>query len=272
MRPRSCVGYGRLGDAQGILNEVDLNNAVKKRWSNLPVGSKLFQAFDKLASEDSEDYTDSLEHSPMKRAAAAAAAAQQNVPITLKPSTSPSRRLDNEEVVPGGIKFKKLQEKWELMIGKEENKEQTVARSPASPARTPTGAGKSKIPRLLASPTKQPVNAISPVAKCTKTPVTGIPSLKKASLTTLPKTVTKRPGDIRKDPPAGRTSRVDQEAGCTPRIHFARPSSLPYKQPQTATKEKNLSSPHRRAASTSLPRPNSFGRNATGGTAKPALK
>lgn len=267
-RPRSCVGYSHIADNQGILREADLNNAVKKRWSNLPAGSKILQAFDKLALEDSEDYTDSLEHSPMKRAAM-----QQNLLAKAKPSTSPVCKAESAETVPGGVKFKKLQEKWELMIGKEESKEQPIPRSPASPARTPTSSGKSKIPRLLSSPTRQSApNAVSPVSKCIKSPATGIPLLKKPSPTTQSTNGGKKL-QVRKDPPIGRTSRVDQEPGGIPRTHFARPSSLPYKPPHSAAaREKNVASPHRRAASTSLPRPGTFGRNTSGGTSKSPLK
>ncbi|XP_048513456.1 uncharacterized protein LOC105688579 isoform X2 [Athalia rosae] len=265
-RPRSCVGYVH-DDCQAILHRADLNNAVKKRWSNLPAGSKLFQAFDKLASEDSEDYTDSLEHSPMKRTVA-----QQSIFTKLKPLTSSPCNDDKNDLIPGGTKFKKIQEKWEQMIGKEEHREPATTRLPISPALTPTGAGRSKIPRLLSSPTRQSPNVTSPVSRGTKSPPTAIPSLKKPPVTILSKTGNRRPGEFRKDSTTGRTSRVDQEVGSIPRTHLVRPSSLPYKPSHSsATKEKNLASPHRRAASTSLPRPAAFGKSMRG-TFKPSPK
>ncbi|XP_046436485.1 uncharacterized protein LOC124188126 isoform X3 [Neodiprion fabricii] len=266
VRPRSCVDYAKGGNMQGILHEANLNNTIKKRWSNLPSGSKLIQAFDKLTLEDSEDYTDSLEHSPLK------VGAPQNVSAKIKSPPISTGKVENEEMYPGGVKFKKLQEKWELMIGKEENKEQPIARSPESPARTPTNSGKSKIPRLLSSPTKQPMNVLSPIPKSSKSTTTGIPLLKKSAAIGQ-KIVNKQSSEIRKDLAGGRTSRLDQETGGIPRTHFARPSSLPYRPPHGGgTKEKCSTSPHRRAASTSLPRPTAVMRNAKIGTTKPPLK
>ncbi|XP_015601751.1 uncharacterized protein LOC107270863 isoform X3 [Cephus cinctus] len=248
-RPRSCVAYNYV-EKQLNTHKADLENVTRKRWSQLPPGSKLFQAIDKLASEDSEDYTDSLEHSPLNRG-------RQSVPSR---TLSPDMKHDNEDedAIPGELKFRKLQEKWELMGGKDETKEHAVAPTPTSPTRTPTSLGKSKIPRLLTSPIKQ--QAGNPGSRNTKSPVSsGIPSLKKPTTATTiqtAKVIPRKSGDMRGKDASSRTSRVDQDTVGVTRIHLTRPSSLPYKSPHGVTaKDKNLTSPHRRAASTSLPRP-----------------
>ncbi|KAG7213430.1 hypothetical protein KM043_002714 [Ampulex compressa] len=245
IRPRSCVGYNNYDDKTGAAYKSDLES-VKKRLSN-PVGSKVFRALDKLTSEDSEDYTDSLEHSPLNRAAS-----KQPMPTKL---VTPEDKMDEEENITGEAKFRKLQEKWELMVGKEDGRGQTTAAPPISPTRTPTGLGKSKIPRLLTSPVKQS-NAIATAhGKSVKSPVSGIPSLKKPVMVSGAKSIPKKPTDLRGKDGTRRTSRVDQDVVGTARTHLARPSSLPYKSNAVVSKEKSLISPHRRAASTSLPRP-----------------
>ncbi|XP_034173860.2 uncharacterized protein LOC117601331 isoform X2 [Osmia lignaria lignaria] len=243
IRPRSCVAYGNYDDKSGDMHKPDME-IVKKRLSN-PIGSKVFRALDKLASEDSEDYTDSLEHSPLNRAS-------NRHPVSTKPHGQD--KIDDDDNMPGEAKFRKLQEKWELMVGKEESKNQPAMSSPLSPTRTPTSLGKSKIPRLLTSPVKQS-NAISGPSKNTKSPVSGIPSLKKPVMLPMTKTTPKKPVEVKSKDVTKRTSRVDQEVVGTTRIHLTRPSSLPYKSYGVMSKEKNLVSPQRRAASTSLPRP-----------------
>ncbi|XP_076175070.1 uncharacterized protein LOC143150573 isoform X1 [Ptiloglossa arizonensis] len=245
VRPRSCVAYSNYEDKSGGTHKQDMET-VKKRLSN-PIGSKVFRALDKLASEDSEDYTDSLEHSPLNRAS------NKHHPVSVK-SHSPENKTDDEDNMSGEAKFRKLQEKWELMVGKEDTKNQPTTTSPLSPTRTPTSLGKSKIPRLLTSPVKQS-NAISGTAKNTKSPVSGIPSLKKPAMLSTTKTVPKKSVELRSKEVTKRISRLDQEVVGTTRTHLARPSSLPYKSYGLMSKDKNLVSPQRRAASTSLPRP-----------------
>ncbi|XP_033336769.2 uncharacterized protein LOC117226503 isoform X2 [Megalopta genalis] len=246
VRPKSCVAYNNYDDKSGQ-HKSDMET-VKKRLSN-PIGTKAFRALDKLTSEDSEDYTDSLEHSPLNRASS-----KHNHPVTRTKSRSPENNRDDEDNMIGEAKFRKIQEKWESMVGKEEGKSQPVTTSPSSPTRTPTSLGKSKIPRLLTSPVKQSNTVL---AKNTKSPVSGIPSLKKPVMLTTPKTAPKKPIELRNKETTKRTSRVDEEHVGTARTHLARPSSLPYKSYGLASKEKNMVSPQRRAASTSLPRPTS---------------
>ncbi|XP_012276406.1 uncharacterized protein LOC105697569 isoform X2 [Orussus abietinus] len=246
IRPRSYVAPTYDHKQIGV-HKNDLDNLTKKRWSHLGVGSKVFQALDKVASEDSEEYTDSLEHSPLNRASSRKAAATR--------MRSPDIKAEDEDSIPAEFKFKKLHEKWELMIS---NEEQAAAPAPPSPNRTPTSIGKSKIPRLLPSPTKQPCNLPLGTGKSVKSPVSGIPTPKKVPAIPTAKGVTKKP-DLRGKDTSGRTSRVDQDTVGVTRNHLMRPSSLPYKSHGVTAKEKNTISPHRRAASTSLPRPTSMG-------------
>ncbi|XP_033226568.1 uncharacterized protein LOC117179048 isoform X3 [Belonocnema kinseyi] len=238
-RPRSCFNYG-YDEKSRSDQKAEMEKTSKKRWSHLHLSSKFH--FDRIGSEDSEEYTDSLEHSPLNRAGA-------------KPSRlrSPELRGEDEDVVPGDVKFRKLQEKWEFMLGKEDSKEH-VAPPPSSPNRTPTSMGKSKIPRLLTSPIKQTSNLTGIPGKNTKPTLTGIPAFKKTP-GQLPKALPKKP-DCRGKDVTRRTSRVDQDSLNNTKTHLTRPSSLPYKTYGVA-KDKALVSPQRRAASTSLPRPTS---------------
>ncbi|XP_018055510.1 PREDICTED: uncharacterized protein LOC108691977 isoform X3 [Atta colombica] len=208
-RPRSCIAYN-MDDKCSTTHKGDLQNA-KKRFS--AINPKAFYALDKLTSEDSEDYTDSLEHSPLNK-----------------------------------------KEKWEL-IGKEGNKGQPIVMTPSSPVRTFGVLGKSKIPRLLTSPVKQSNVAANIVGKSSKLPMSGVSSLKKPANLPTTKTALKKPIDMKTRDVTRRTSRVDQDTLGVTRTHTARPSSLPYKSHGVMSNDKNLISPHRRAVSTSLPRP-----------------
>jgi len=243
-RPRSCVAYN-ADDKCGIAHKNDLQNA-KKRFST--INSKAFYALDKLLSEDSEDYTDSLEHSPLNKKA--------NKQIQHLKLQNPDTKSNDDDGLSGETKFRKLQEKWELMVSKEVGKTQPVATTPSSPVRTFGASGKSKIPRLLTSPVKQSNITTNAVGKPIKSPVSGIPSLKKPTMLPVTKTISKKSTDVKAKDVTRRTSRVDQDTLGATRIHTARPSSLPYKSHGITSNDKNIISPHRRAASTSLPRPN----------------
>ena len=170
----------------------------------------------------------------------------------------------------GETKFRKLQEKWEhlgrddsnITSPRDQQTTPTTTPSPSSPSRsTPTNLTKSKIPRPLTSPIKSTTSNLPVPLKSIKSP-SGIPSLKKPAVgvvTQNNKLVGQPPKKTPtcKDSPR-RTSRLDQENTVTPRPHLTRPSSLPYKTYGTSSKEKSTVSPHRRAASTSLPRPHSI--------------
>lgn len=237
-RPKSRIAYNI--DDKYVAHKDDFQNP-KKHFSAL--SPKTFYTLDKFTSEDSEDYTDSLEHSSLNRKANK----QLQQPKLLNPDFKPS----DDDVLSNETKFKKLQEKWEFMIGKEGNKIQSAVTTPSSPVRTFGVLGKSKIPRLLTSPIKQ-FNIAANVPAKLKSPISGIPSLKKPTTLPTTKTTPKRSMDTKTKNTTRRTSRVDQDIlGVT---RTARPSSLPYKS-HGITNDKNVISPHRRAASTSLPRP-----------------
>ncbi|XP_071647509.1 uncharacterized protein [Temnothorax longispinosus] len=242
-RPRSCIAYN-MDDKCSIVHKGDLQNA-KKRFS--AINPKAFYALDKLTSEDSEDYTDSLEHSPLNKKAN-----KQPQSKFFNPDIKPS----DDDGLPAETKFKKLQEKWELMIGKEGSKVQPAVITPSSPVRTFGVLGKSKIPRLLTSPVKQSNVAVNIAGKSSKSPISGISSgLKKPASLPTTKTTLKKSTDTKARDVTRRTSRVDQDTLGVTRTHTARPSSLPYKSHGVTSNDKNLISPHRRAVSTSLPRP-----------------
>lgn len=246
IRPRSCGLYYNEDK-----RSTKTDSEMKKRWSHLPPGgAKMYPGLEKLTSEDSQDYTDSLEHTPLNRPGSSHQ--RQNTPNRI--SSPDVRQQDEEDSIPRELKFRKLQEKWELMLDKDEPKE-TNGPNLSSPNQTPTSAGKSKIPRLLTSPIKQPSSNCTPPAKTTKSPVSGIPSLKKATNVAAMKLGQKKTTDLKtvKDLPR-RTSRVDQDSA-GPARPLTRPSSLPYKSHGVTARDKSLISPHRRAASTSLPRP-----------------
>ncbi|KAG5326645.1 RUSC2 protein, partial [Pseudoatta argentina] len=241
-RPGSCIAYN-MDDKCSTTHKGDLQNA-KKHFS--AINPKAFYALDKLTSEDSEDYTDSLEHSPLNKKASKQSQSKLFNPDIKKSSDDNGLSVET--------KFKKLQEKWEL-IGKESNKGQPVVMTPSSPVRTFGVLGKSKIPRLLTSPVKQSNVAANIVGKSSKSPMSGISSLKKPANLPTTKTALKKPIDTKTRDVTRRTSRVDQDTLGVTRTHTARPSSLPYKSHGVMSNDKNLISPHRRAVSTSLPRP-----------------
>lgn len=242
-RPRSCIAYN-MDDKCSIVHKGDLQNA-KKRFS--AINPKAFYALDKLTSEDSEDYTDSLEHSPLNKRTSK----QPQQSKLFSPDAKPS----DDDGLSTETKFRKLQETWELMISKEGSKVQPTVMTPSSPVRTFGVLGKSKIPRLLTSPVKQSNVAANIVGKSSKSPISGISLLKKPANLPTTKTTLKKPMDTKARDVTRRTSRVDQDTLGVTRIHTARPSSLPYKSHGVTSNDKNLISPHRRAVSTSLPRP-----------------
>ncbi|KAL6425881.1 hypothetical protein ACFW04_008895 [Cataglyphis niger] len=238
-RPKSRIAYN-IDDKYAVHKDEFQNS--KKHFSAL--NSKMFYTLDKFTSEDSEDYTDSLEHSSLNRKA--------NKQLQQSKLVNPDSKPNDDDGLSGETKFRKLQEKWEFMIGKESNKIQSAVTTPSSPVKT--FGGKSKIPRLLTSPIKQLTIATNTTGKpMIKSPISGIPSLKKPAILPTTKTTPKKSIDTKTKNTTRRTSRVDQDIlGVT---RTARPSSLPYKSHGIMSNDKNVISPHRRAASTSLPRP-----------------
>lgn len=151
-RPRSCVDPGVFSKPNFRLGE-DVTSIAKKRWSGISLSSKLYQVYDRLACEDDEEYTDSLENplpnathtSPMDEKSKNAtndsrATLQEDGPESLDSNISDDKPLNAR-------RFKKLQRKWETLSGKESS-------ASNSPPASPTHAVKSRIPRLLSSPVK----------------------------------------------------------------------------------------------------------------------
>lgn len=157
-RPRSCVDPGVFSKPNFRLGE-DVTNIAKKRWSGISLSSKLYQVYDRLACEDDEEYTDSLEN-PLPSATnddkVKNLVHQEEGPESLDSNISDDKPLN-------GKRFKKLQRKWEMLSGRESS-------TSASPPSSPTHAVKSRIPRPLQSPIKP---------SCIPVPVT---SVKKSNL------------------------------------------------------------------------------------------
>lgn len=247
LRSKSYNTYNM--DDKYVVHKDDFQNP--KKHFNAP-SSKTFYTLDKFTCEDSEDYTDSLEHSSVNR--------KTNKQPQQSKLLNPSSKSSDDDGPSGETKFRKLQEKWEFMIGKEGkegNKMQSAVTTPPSPVRTFGVPGKSKIPRLLTSPIKQFNIATNVTGKPIKSPISGIPSLKKPAILPPTKTTPTKKSNTetaKTKNTTRRTSRVDQDMLNVTRT--ARPSSLPYKSHNGITSsDKNAISPHRRAASTSLPRP-----------------
>lgn len=162
-RPRSCV-EGAIQKPNFKLGE-DINDVMKKRWSSIGLNSKLCQAFDRLA-KDEEEYTDSLEN-PDK--------SDDTNSSERIPPLKEDRELESldsnfsDEKPLNGKRFKKLQQKWELLSG------QNPTESPPS---SPTNLGnKSKIPRPITSPVR-PSGIPVPLKKAITPPAGKNPVLK----------------------------------------------------------------------------------------------
>lgn len=134
-RPRSCVESNLL---KPNFKLGDVTTAAKKRWSGISANSKLYLVYDRLAKEEEEEYTDSLENQTKPENS------DENIPNLQEdgPESLDSNISDDKPM--NGRRFKKLQQKWEMLSGTESNPS-----PPASPTNT-----KSKIPRPIMSPVK----------------------------------------------------------------------------------------------------------------------
>ena len=268
VRPRSCIDHTVQGTG-GFSLVTDIASTVKKRWSGIHLGSKLFQAFDRLGTEDTEEeYSDSLENKPRRRHTSTSSnnSTSDDYPenITREASPQPSAEKADTQTEPpgdnrtGGGKFKRLQMKWEMLSGKEVNPNDP---SPTGNSLSPNQASdstsgstpttRSKIPRLVTSPVRgSDISVTSPqqiqVKKTVTSPPANTSQLRKPSnysskLKISPKETVegkaqgnKTSGAAKNHPPAvTRCSRVDQlhstDHGNGLKGHAARPSSLPYK-------------------------------------------
>ncbi|XP_063216651.1 uncharacterized protein LOC134527681 isoform X2 [Bacillus rossius redtenbacheri] len=240
-RPRSGV------DSGGFSLVSDLASTVRKRWSGIQLGSKLFQAFDRLTAEDGDDeYPDSLETNLRPDAGRKGSGSSgstgedfsEGVPRDGAASPAPSTQ---EGVEQGTGRFRKLQMKWEMLSGKETSTEKvspvTSPQSQGSGGSTPS-TGRSRIPRLVTSPVRPASGIPVPARRGSQPPKAGSPGM-----------IPRRPV-----PAAARCSRLDQlQSAGKP----ARPSSLPYRPPSARglpVVSGRGQEQHRRAASSSLSR------------------
>lgn len=232
-RPRSCV------DSVGGFSVVsDIASTVRKRWSGTHIGSKLANAFDRLAPDDTEEeYTDSLE--------------------TGKPQPS------HEEECTG--KFRRLQMKWEMLSGRDNNTAvQSEEPSPtASPVKSSTnssvtGGTKSRIPRPVTSPVRPsaqtaPATPASSQRPPIKKPLLPVSQPKKSPAAPSVNSLRNRPmnditkGRVSTTSGITRTSRLDSLPKTGP---VQRPSSLPYR----TSSHSRVPDFHRRAVSSSTVR------------------
>lgn len=186
-RPKSCLEPGVFSKQNYKLNE-DVTSIAKKRWSGISLSSKLYQAYDRLAREDEEEYTDSLENTVQMGHKSSSIDEEEtnNENISLPhedgPESIDSNISDSKPL--NGKRFKKLQRKWEMISGRESSE-------PQSPPLSPTHTSKSKIPRPLSSPVKP---SGIPVPISTKKVVTPPANTKKPSASNLVKASTFKKG------------------------------------------------------------------------------
>ncbi|XP_030767612.1 uncharacterized protein LOC115891308 isoform X2 [Sitophilus oryzae] len=238
-RPRSCIEDGILTNAPNFKLGEDVNMVAKKRWSGIALNSKLYQVYDRLAKED-EDYVDSLETPPSsKKTELERNEAKEN--RTCEPESLDSNFSDEKPL--NGKRFKKLQQRWEMLSGRDSEERD-------SPPSSPTHANKSKIPRPITSPVKPsgiPVLVSHKKITCSQANKS-IPGVKGIN------TIKNSP--VKNSTP--RASRVDQVENEQIK-HIPRPSSLPYK-PTCQNNKSSKPVVPRRAASSSLNR-KSLGEN-----------
>ncbi|XP_018565929.1 uncharacterized protein LOC108906959 isoform X2 [Anoplophora glabripennis] len=247
-RPRSCVEGSLSKPNFRLCGDVD--DVTRKRWSGIALNSKLYQAYDRLAKEE-EEYTDSLENPvPPPVDKSDESNSNENVP-SLKEDCEPESLDSNysDEKPLNGRRFKKLQQRWEMLSGQN---------STESPPSSPThAAGKSKIPRPVISPVRPsgiPV-AVSPTTKGGLKSVKRVTTPPSGSKTAVNKGLNGvKSSPLKKAGVCARTSRVDQLEHPQDAVrHIQRPSSLPYK-PAPQNGKTSKITPPRRAASSSLNR------------------
>ncbi|KAI5724217.1 hypothetical protein M8J76_017112 [Diaphorina citri] len=261
IRPRSCI------DSANYLSN-DVASSAKKRWSTINMGSKLAVAFQSLGGEEDE-YPDSLEPEPpvpptsttttpptLENKRLTALTSDDNTSSDL--SDLPDLSYTSEATSSGtrGGKFKRLQQRWEMLSG---TPLQTPASSPVKvrsriprPVSSPTTVVKpSGLPLAkpmakkppLPSPTSSTPKSITPAPPRSKTEV--LPSKMSLPKTeVLPSKITLPKSDLVTLPSkmsVPRTSRVDSVVS-NPRPPVTRPSSLPYRKAVVGVERRAVSS------------------------------
>ncbi|XP_032515721.2 uncharacterized protein LOC116768928 isoform X3 [Danaus plexippus] len=200
-RPRSCVNPTPVGyDMCPNNSRIDLEN--NRRWSGVQLGSKLMQAFDRLVFDDSDDYTDSLEHKTCAKTTDA------KLDTSGEEQWRPPSASSSASGQGSGGKFRRLQLKWEMLSN---------AESPGTPSgeTSPAAARGSKIPRPVSSPVRPQAPPIQSPAKNTQH--RGIPvAVRKGS---SPTTAAPRAANTRnKKPPQPANRVIPEKAAGRPEI------------------------------------------------------
>lgn len=250
-RPRSCYDH---------VTAEELSPAARKRWSGVQLGSRLLTAIDKLMLEEaagtsSEDYTDSLDNPKSGRPAGhrrGSMGLDDDQTTDLRISDVSSRdgdvsersasekdtenekgakacvETDHDE--PEGVRFRRLQLKWEQMAGPEKRGQKTQLpqqqpqQQPQQPqppipekAVSPSSGSRSRIPRPVSMTSPQrPFKAFDPAKEKTS------PQLKQPA-----KYIPASPKELPK--PAPRRSLKDKASSPAPPeepINAARPPSV----------------------------------------------
>ncbi|XP_066990152.1 uncharacterized protein [Macrobrachium rosenbergii] len=221
-RPRSCYEH--------VANE-ESNPTLKKRWSGVQLGSRLLTAIDKLMLEEaggtsSEDYTDSIDNPKNNRPVYSRQSehSEDEVPSDLRISDVSSRDGDvsersasekdtenekgsracantEEDDEPEGVRFRRLQLKWEQMAGPEKKmKPQSLQQPQPSPpppppekAISPSSGTRSRIPRPVSMTSPQrPFKPFDPSKEKTSPQVKQAPKPIAAIPKELPKPAPRR--------------------------------------------------------------------------------
>nr|XP_053629908.1 uncharacterized protein LOC128686818 isoform X1 [Cherax quadricarinatus] len=213
-RPRSCYEH--------VANE-ETNPTLKKRWSGVQLGSRLLTAIDKLMLEEvagntsSEDYTDSLDNPKNNRPlhSRASECTDDDLQTDLHVSDVSSRDGDVSERSASekdtenekgsracvekerddeseGIRFRRLQLKWEQMAGPEKKATKTQQPQPEK-AVSPSSANRSRIPRPVSMTSPQrPFKPFEPSKEKTSPQMKQAPKHFPASPKELPKPAPRR--------------------------------------------------------------------------------
>ncbi|XP_071516962.1 uncharacterized protein [Panulirus ornatus] len=212
-RPRSCYEH--------VANE-EMNPTLRKRWSGVQLGSRLLTAIDKLMLEEvggtsSEDYTDSLDNPKNNRPVYSRGSdhTDDDAATDLRVSDVSSRDGDVSERSASekdtenekgsracadterddeseGIRFRRLQLKWEQMAGPEKKNTKTQQPQPEK-AVSPSSANRSRIPRPVSMTSPQrPFKPFEPAKEKTSPQIKQVPKPFPVSPKELPKPAPRR--------------------------------------------------------------------------------
>ncbi|KAG7163417.1 Iporin-like [Homarus americanus] len=275
-RPRSCYEH--------VANE-EMNPTLRKRWSGVQLGSRLLTAIDKLMLEEvggitsSEDYTDSLDNPKNNRPvySRASECTDDDLQTDLRVSDVSSRDGDVSERSASekdtenekgsracadtekddeseGIRFRRLQLKWEQMAGPEKKNAKAQQPQPDK-AVSPSSANRSRIPRPVSMTSPQrPFKPFEPSKEKTSPQLKQVPKHFPASPKELPKPAPRRSlkdkATTQISPSEDHTSTTARPPSVRSRLvprpnsvnsNIVRASSVPGRVPNTGDKGNNTS-------------------------------